>query len=128
LKAILDNPKTAREVIEQLSASEDYLGLDSESIFRQAIAIFNQEGRIDPGRLLERLDNDRDKGFVNQALFSELDMDQAIRCLEGLRRQKAKLEIDQLQKEIRQAEVSQNFELLASLHSRKVALKRSVTL
>ena len=55
-------------------------------------------------------------------------MDQAIRCLEGLRRQKAKLEIDQLQKEIRQAEVSQNFELLASLHSRKVALKRSVTL
>jgi hypothetical protein len=72
LKAILDNPKTASEVIEQLSASEDYLGLDSESIFRQAIAIFRQEGRIDPGRLLERLDNDRDKDFVNQALFSEL--------------------------------------------------------
>ncbi|MGH9429574.1 MAG: DNA primase, partial [Terriglobia bacterium] len=56
LKAILDNPKTAREVIEQLSASEDYLGLDSESIFRQAIAIFRKEGQIDPGRLLEGLD------------------------------------------------------------------------
>src|SRR5262245_6619708 len=128
LKAILDNPGAAREVIQQLSASEDYLGLDSESIFRQAIAIFKEEGRIDPSRLLERLDNDRDKDFVNQALFSELDMDQAIRCLEGLRRQKAKLEIDQLQKEIRQAELSQDFELLANLHSRKVALKRSVAL
>ena len=128
LKAILDNPKTASEVVEQLSASEDYLGLDSESIFREAIAIFRNEGRIDPGRLLERLDNDRDKDFVNQALFSELDMDQAIRCLEGLRRQKAKLEIDQLQKEIRQAELTQDFELLASLHSRKVALKRSVAM
>lgn len=128
LKAILDNPATAREVIAQLTASEDYLGLDSESIFREAIAIFRTEGRIDPNRLLERLDNDRDKDFVNQALFSELDMDQAIRCLEGLRRQKTKLEIDQLQKEIRQAELSQNFELLASLHSRKVALKRSVAL
>lgn len=128
LKAILDNPATAREVIAQLTASEDYLGLDSESIFREAIAIFRKEGRIDPNHLLERLDNDRDKEFVNQALFSELDMDQAIRCLEGLRRQKTKLEIDQLQKEIRQAELSQNFELLASLHSRKVALKRSVAL
>ena len=42
LKAIMDNPKTAQEVIEQLSASEDYLGLDSESIFRQAIAIFKK--------------------------------------------------------------------------------------
>jgi hypothetical protein len=53
-------------------------------------------------------------------------MDQVLRCLEGLRQKKAKLEIDQLQKEIRQAELSQDFELLASLHSRKVALKRSV--
>jgi len=128
LKAILDNPSAAREVIQQLSASEDYVGLDSESIFRQAIAIFREEGRIDPGHLLARLDNDRDKDFVNQALFSELDMGQATRCLEGLRRQKAKLEIDQLQKEIRQAELSQDFELLANLHSRKVALKRSVAL
>ena len=128
LKAILDNPAMAREVIEKLSASEDYLGLDSESIFRQAITIFKEEGRIDPGQLLERLDNDQDKDLVNQALFSELDVDQATRCLEGLRRQKAKLEIDQLQKEIRQAELSQDFELLANLHSRKVALKRSVTL
>jgi DNA primase len=128
LKAILDNPSAAREVIQQLSASEDYVGLDSESIFRQAIAIFREEGRIDPGHLLARLDNDRDKDFVNQALFSELDMGQATRCLEGMRRQKAKLEIDQLQKEIRQAELSQDFELLANLHSRKVALKRSVAL
>ena len=70
LKAIMDNPKTAQEVIEQLSASEDYVGLESESIFRKAIVIFREEGRIDPGHLLERLDNDRDKDFVNQALFS----------------------------------------------------------
>lgn len=128
LKAILDNSQTAREVIEQLSASEDYRGLDSESIFRQAIALFREEGRIEPGRLLEKLDRDRDKDFVNQALFSELDIEQAVQCLEGLRRQKAKLEIDQLQKEIRQAEISQDLELLVSLHLRKLALKRSVAL
>src|SRR5262249_45170655 len=65
LKAILDNPSAAGELIQQLSASEDFVGLDSESIFRQAIAIFREEGRIDPGRLSSRLDNDRDKDFVN---------------------------------------------------------------
>jgi DNA primase len=126
LKAILDNEQTAREVVGQLSVSEDYRGLQSENIFREVIAIFREEGKLDPGRLLDRLGNDQDRDFVNQALFSELGMDQAIRCLEGMRRQRAKLEIDQLQKEIRQAELSQDFELLASLHTRKTVLKRSM--
>jgi DNA primase len=128
LKAILDNGQTAREVIQQLSMSEDYRGLQSEDIFREAIAIFREEGKLDPAGLLDRLGNDRDKDFVNQALFSELDMDEALRCLEGMQRQRAKLEIDQLQRQIRQAELSQDFELMASLHKRKaaLALKRSM--
>ncbi|HEU0005553.1 MAG TPA: DnaB-like helicase N-terminal domain-containing protein, partial [Terriglobia bacterium] len=120
LKAILDNPKTAQEVIEQLSASEDYLGLDSESIFRQAIAIFTQEGRIDPGRLLERLDNDRDRDFVNQALFSELRFEVAD-CLAELKKRKSKAEGSQLQKQIKEAE--QDAALSAELFGKRKALK-----
>jgi DNA primase len=126
LKAILDSEQMASDVLQQLSESKDYEGLQSEGIFREAIAIFREEGKLDPARLFERLPSDRDKDLVNQALFSEFDMDQAIRCLEGMRRQRTKLEIDQLQKEIRQAELSQDFALLASLHTRKTALKRSV--
>lgn len=126
LKAILDNEQVACEVLQQLSVSEDYRGLQSEGIFREAIALFREEGKLDPARLLDRLNNDRDADFVNQALFSELDMDQAIRCLEGIRRQRAELEIDQLQREIRQAELAQDFELMATLHSRKETLRRSM--
>ena len=120
LKAIMDNPKTAQEVIEQLSASEDYLGLDSESIFRQAIAIFREEGRIDPGRLLERLDNDRDKDFVNQALFSELSFEVG-NCLAVFKEKRSRLEGSQLQKRIKEAE--QDAALSGKLFEQRKALK-----
>ena len=121
LKAILDNPKTAQEVIEQLSVSGDYLGLDSEGIFRQAIAIFTQEGRIDPGRLLERLDNNRDKDFVNQALFSELSFE--VRdCLAELKKMRSKLVGSQLQNRIRK-EAEQDAALSAELFEKRKALK-----
>jgi len=121
LQAILDNPKTAQEVIEQLSVSEDYLGQDSESIFRQAIAVFTQEGRIDPGRLLERLDNDRDKDFVKQALFSELSFE--VRdCLAELKKMRSKLVGSQLQNRIK-TEAEQDADLSAELFEQRKALK-----
>jgi DNA primase len=126
LKAILDSELTAQEIFQRLSLSPDYVGLQSENIFREAISIFNEEGRVDPEHLLGRLKEDRERDWVTQALFSELNVDEAFRCLEGIKRQKTKLEIDQLQKEIRQAELSKDFDLLASLHSRKTALKRSM--
>ena len=120
LKAIMDNPKTAQEVIEQLSASEDYLGLESESIFRKAIVIFREEGRIDPGHLLERLDNDRDKDFVNQALFSELSFEVG-NCLAVFKEKRSRLEGSQLQKRIKEAE--QDATLSGKLFEQRKALK-----
>jgi DNA primase len=120
LKAILDNPKAAQEATEQLSASGDHLGLDSESIFRQAIVIFKQEGRIDPGHLLERLDNDRDKDFVNQALFSELNFEVSD-CLAELKKMRSRLEGSQLQKQIKEAE--QDAALSGKLFEQRKALK-----
>jgi len=120
LKAIMDNPKTAQEVIEQLSASEDYLGLESESIFRKAIVIFREEGRIDPGHLLERLDNDRDKDFVNQALFSELNFEVG-NCLAVFKEKRSRLEGSQLQKRIKEAE--QDATLSGKLFEQRKALK-----
>jgi len=120
LKAIMDNPKTAQEVIEQLSASEDYLGLESESIFRKAIVIFREEGRIDPGHLLDRLDNDRDKDFVNQALFSELSFEVG-NCLAVFKEKRSRLEGSQLQKRIKEAE--QDATLSGKLFEQRKALK-----
>jgi len=120
LRAIMDNPKTAQEVIEQLSASEDYLGLESESIFRKAIVIFREEGRIDPGHLLERLDNDRDKDSVNQALFSELSFEVG-NCLAVFKEKRSRLEGSQLQKRIKEAE--QDAALSGKLFEQRKALK-----
>ncbi len=124
LKALLEGGPTAAEVIEKLNSSADYVGLQSENIFREILAIYQKDGKISLNVLQERLENDTDKDFVNQALFSELDQEDALHCLEGIRRQKVEQEILLLQKKIKEAEVSQNYELLANLHSRKSELKR----
>lgn len=120
LKAILDNGQTARLVIEQLSVSQDYLGLQSESIFREAIAIFNHEGRVDPSRLIDRLETDVDKNFVNQALFSELVFS-VEGCIEEIRQRKSRTESSQLQKQIREA--GPDIELAAKLFEQKKSLR-----
>jgi DNA primase len=124
LKAILENEQTAAEIISELSTSQDYVGLQSESIFREIISCYSKEGRIDLNRLQDSLHSDTDKDFLNQALFTELNQVQALRCLDGIKRQKAEREIALLQKQIEQAEISQDFELLVSLHSKKSELKR----
>ena len=124
LKAVLDEGPATKEIIQELSVSGDYIGLQSESIFREIVALFKEEGRIDPNRVLERLASEQDKEFVNQALFSEMDMDQAVRSLDGIKRQKTEQEISLLQKQIKEAELAQDFELLSNLHSKKTALKR----
>ncbi len=120
LKVIMDSAQTARDVVEQLSGSQDYLGLQSESIFREAIAIFKQEGRVDPGRLIDRLDNDRDKNFVNQALFSELAFN-VEGCIEEIRQRKSKTESKELQRQIQQA--GQDIELASKLFEQRKSLR-----
>ncbi len=124
LKAVLDQGPAAREIMQELSVSEDYVGLQSENIFREIVALFKEEGRIDPSRVQEKLANERDKEFLSQALFSEMDMDQAVRSLDWIRRYKTEQEITLLQKKIKEAELAQDFELLSNLHSKKAALKR----
>jgi DNA primase len=124
LKAVLENGPIAAEILEKLASSSDYVGLQSENIFREIIAIYQKEGNITLDALQERLGNDIDRDFVNQALFGELDQEEAVHCLEGIKRQKAEQEILLLQKRIKEAEISQNYELLASLHSKKTELKR----
>ena len=124
LKAVLENGPNAAEILEKLASSNDYVGLPSENIFREIIAIYQKEGNITLNALQERLGNDIDRDLVNQALFGELDQEEAVHCLEGIKRQKAEQEILLLQKRIKEAEISQNFELLASLHSKKTELKR----
>ncbi|PYV93330.1 MAG: hypothetical protein DMG05_01935 [Acidobacteria bacterium] len=124
LKAILENDQTAGEVLQKLSISQDYIGLQSENIFREIITMYHKEGKVSLNVLEEKLQSDLDKDFLNQALFVELDHEQALRCLEGIQRQKVEQEIVLLQKQIKRAELSQDFELLASLHSKKSELKR----
>lgn len=124
LKAIVSNEGIAGDIIRELSATQDHVGLQSEGIFREAIALFNEEGKIDPNRLQERLLDERDRNVFNQALFYDLDTDQSHGSLEGIRRQRMRQQIDELQKKIRQAELSQDFDLLTRLHSEKLALKR----
>jgi DNA primase len=124
LKAILEDDPTAAEIIAELLASQVYVGLQSESIFRELISCYSKEGKINLNRLQESLHSEADKDLLNQALFTELNQVQALRCLEGIKRQKAEREIALLQKQIEQAEVSQDFERLVSLHSKKSELKR----
>ncbi len=126
IKAIVSNESTAGDIIRELSATQDHIGLQSEGIFREAIALFNEEGKIDPNRLQERLLNERDRSMLNQALFNDLDTEQSLGSLEGIRRQRMRQQIDELQMKIRQAEISQNFDLLTKLHTEKLALKRQI--
>jgi DNA primase len=126
LKVMVGNGIAAEKIIRELSVNEDYQGLQSEGIFREAIALFKDEGRIDLNRLQERLRDERDRQILNQAIFNELDTDQSLGCLEGIRLQRMRQQIDELQKKIQQAELSQDFDLLAKLHTEKLALKRQM--
>jgi DNA primase len=126
IKAIVSNEGTSGDIIRELSATQDHIGLQSEGIFREAIALFNKEGKIDLNRLQERLLNERDRNILNQALFNDLDTEQSLGSLEGIRRQRMRQQIDDLQMKIRQAEISQNFDLLTKLHTEKLALKRQI--
>ena len=124
LKAILEDELTAQTVVPELAASRDYQGLLSENLFKEIITLYAEQGRIDLLRLQDRLRDVQDKLFLNQALFTQLDQVEALRCLEAIKRQKAEQEIAMLQKQIQQAESSQDFEMLASLHTKKTQLKR----
>jgi DNA primase len=119
LSAVLETEQNAREILQQLSTSEDYLGLPSEAIFREAISIFRQEGRVSPSRLLDRLSNDGDKEFVNRALFSG-HMFAISGCLEKLKDLRSKQKSGELQKQLQQAEG--DIELAAKLFEQRKSL------
>ena len=110
----------------ELAATGDHQGLQSEGLFQEIISLYREQGRVDVTDLQDRLKNEQDQLFLSQALFDELNPAEAFRCLEAIRRQKTKQEIASLQKQIQQAENSRDYELLASLHSRKIELKKNM--
>jgi DNA primase len=124
LKAILEDESTAQRVLPELAASRDYLGLPSENLFKEIVTLYTEQGRVDLMSLQDRLYSEQDKLFLNQALFTQLNQVEASRCLEAIKRQKTEQEIALLQKQIQQAESSQDFDLLAALHVKKTQLKR----
>ncbi len=126
LKAILEDQTIASKVIPELAASGDHQGLQSEGLFQEIISLYREQGRIDVADLQDRLKNEQDQLFLSQALFDKLNPVEAFRCLEAIRRQKTKQEIASLQKQIQQAENVRDYELLASLHSRKIELKKNM--
>ncbi len=127
LKTIFESePAVSAEIIQHLAISEDYVGLQSEGIFHEIVTLYKKEGKIDLSVLQGSLQNDRDRDFLSQALFAEVDQLQALQFLEGIRRQKAEREIAHLQLKIKEAETSQDFELLSTLHSKKTELKRMI--
>jgi len=126
LKAVLEDETIASKVIPELAASGDHQGLQSEGLFQEIISLYRERGRIDIADLQNRLKNEQDQLLLSQALFDELNPVEAARCLEAIHRQKTKQEIASLQKQIQHAENARDYELLASLHSRKIELKKNM--
>ncbi|MEW5979190.1 MAG: DNA primase [Acidobacteriota bacterium] len=125
LKAILEDDSVAETVLCELAQSKDYLGFQSESIFQELLGLYQEQGRISLSVLQERLTRQQDRDYLNQALFAELQPLEPAHYLEKMRQRKIEQEINLLQKQIKAAEQSRDLELLSSLHSKKVALRKS---
>ncbi len=126
IKVILELDQEAGQIVDQLDRSQAHVGLESESIFRAILALFKKEGRVDLERLQELLPGDRERDLMSETIFAEGDQRQVASCLEWLGRKKVEKEIALLQQQIKQAERSRDFQLVASLHSRKARLTLTV--
>ena len=126
IKGILELDSRAGHIVDQLEHSQVYVGLESENIFQKIIALYRKDGRVDLERLQEALPENEECNFISETVFSEDDQPQISTCLEWLSRRKTKKEIVSLQKQIEQAERSQDLKLAASLHSRKAMLTLTV--
>jgi len=127
IKAVLELDSSAGHIVDELEHSQVYVGLESENIFRNIIALYRKDGRVDLERLQAALPKNEECNFISETIFSEDDQRQISTSLESLVRRKTKKEIVSLQKQIEQAERSQDLKLAASLHSRKATLTLTVT-
>lgn len=126
IKVILDLDREAGEIVDQLDRSRVHVGLESEVVFSAMVALYRKEGRVEAERLRDSLPGDRERNWISEAVFEEGDQEQVDGCLEWLGRKKVQREVARLQQQIEQAERSRDYQLVASLHSRKEKLTLSV--
>ena len=126
IKVILDLDREAGEIVDQLDRSQVHVGMESEVVISAMVALYRREGRVEAERLRESLPGDRERNWISEAVFEEGDQEQVDGCLEWLGRKKVQREVARLQQQIEQAERSRDFQLVASLHSKKEKLTLSV--
>lgn len=126
IKVILDLDREAGDIVDQLDRSQVHVGMDSEVVFGAMVALYRKEGRVEAERLRESLPGDREQNWISEAVFEQGDQQQVAGCLEWLGRRKVEREVARLQRQIEQAERSRDFQLVASLHSKKARLTLSV--
>ena len=126
IKVILELDREAGEIVDKLDRSQVHVGTESEVVFGAIVALYRKEGRVEVERLRESLPGDREQNWISEAVFVEGDQRQVAGCLEWLGRKRVEKEVARLQREIELAERSQDFQLVASLHSRKARLTLSV--
>ena len=126
IKVILDLDREAGEIVEQLDRSQIHLGMESELVFGAMVALYRKEGRVEAERLRESLPGDRERNWISEAVFEEVDQQQVDACLEWLERKKVEDEVVRLQRQIVQADRAEDFELVATLVSKKAKLILSI--
>ena len=126
IKVILDLDREAGEIVEQLERSRVHVGMESEVVFSAMVALYRKEGRVEAERLRKSLPGDREQNWISEAVFEEVDQQQVDGCLEWLARKKVEDEVARLQRQIVQADRAEDFELVASLVSKKAKLILSI--
>ena len=126
IKVVLDLDREAGEIVDQLDRSQVHLGMESEVVFSAMVALYRKEGRVEAERLRESLPGDRERNWISEAVFEEVDQQQVDACLEWLRRKKSQDEVARLQEQIVQADRAEDFELVATLVSKKAKLILSI--
>lgn len=126
IKVILDLDREAGEIVEQLERSQVHVGMESEVVFSAMVALYRKEGRVEAERLRESLPGAREQNWISEAVFEEVDQQQVDGCLEWLARKKVEDEVARLQRQIVQADRAEDFELVASLVSKKAKLILSI--
>ena len=126
IKVILDLDREAGDIVDLLDRTQVHVGMDSEVVFGAIVALYRKDGRVEAERLRESLPGDREQNWISEAVFEEGDQQQVAGCLEWLGRKKVEREVARLQRQIEQAERSRDFQLVASLHSKKARLTLSV--
>ncbi len=126
IKVILDLDREAGDIVDQLDRTQVHVGMDSEVVFGAIVALYRKDGRVEAERLRESLPGDREQNWISEAVFEEGDQQQVAGCLEWLGRKRVEREVARLQRQIEQAERSRDFQLVASLHSKKARLTLSV--